>query len=191
MILPMNGGRKNIHEEKTLFTQLPPVTERRCFRRGEFLPGKEDVEKFFRPTSWLHFLRNEGDPETPPFFHRGRVKKKRKGKKKKKKKDTSATWKVFFIHFPLSFVRIVRKSKRERNVSRRNVFDPSRVSIIHRRIEFLKRHIRSFTASCLGHKRRGKAVKHFVTFHHLQSIPSILRTTSIDPRSPMNRRDRS
>lgn len=191
MILPMNGGRKNIHEEKTLFTQLPPVTERRCFRRREFLPGKEDVEKIFQTDLLASFFKKRGWPRNTTVFPSRKGEKKRKGKKKKKKKDTSATWKVFFIHFPLSFVRIVRKSKKERNVSRRNVSDPSRVSIIHRRIEFLKRHIRSFTASCLGHKRRGKAVKHFVTFHHLQSIPSILRTTSIDPRSPMNRRDRS
>lgn len=60
MILPMNGGKKNIHEEKTLFTQLPPVTERRCFRRGEFLPGKEDVEKIFQTDLLASFFKKRG-----------------------------------------------------------------------------------------------------------------------------------
>ena len=80
------GRRKNIHEEKTLFIQA-----RLCH-------GKKMLKKFFKPTSWLHFLRNEGDPETPPLFHREGVKKE-KEKRKREEERYIRNVKSFFYTF--------------------------------------------------------------------------------------------
>lgn len=89
-------------------------TKRKRFLHSSLLSRKEDVfggessfqgrktwKKFFRPTSWLHFLRNEGDPETPPFFHRGRVKKKKERKEEEEEKRYIRNVKSFFYTFSL------------------------------------------------------------------------------------------
>lgn len=138
-----------------------PGRERRCGKNflRTLLLASNTAASFFKKRGWP---RNTTE----------------KKEKKRRRKKIYPERKLLFIHFFLAICPHCWKSKGEN--------DPSRVSIIHRRIEFLNRHIRSFTASCLGHKRRRKAVKHFLTF---QSIRSILRTTSIDPRPPMNRRD--
>lgn len=154
MILPMNGGGggKIFTKRKRFLYKLASVTERRCFRRGQFLPGKEDVEKIFQTDLLASFFKKRGWPRNTTAFPSRRGEK-RKGKEKKRRRKIHPQREKFFLYiFPCHLSALFKK--RERNVSRRNVSDPSRVSIIHRRIEFLKRHIRSFTASCLGHKRR-------------------------------------
>lgn len=98
-------------------------TKRKRFLHSSLLSRKEDVfggessfqgrktwKKFFRPTSWLHFLRNEGDPETPPFFHRGRVKKKEK-KRRRRKKIHPQREKFFLYIFPCHLSALFEKAK--------------------------------------------------------------------------------
>lgn len=62
MILPMNGGGggKIFTKRKRFLYKLASVTERRCFRRGQFLPGKEDVEKIFQTDLLASFFKKRG-----------------------------------------------------------------------------------------------------------------------------------
>lgn len=101
MILPMNEEgeeEKYSRRENAFYTSSPLSRKEDVFGGDSSFHGRKTWKKFFKPTSWLHFLRNEGDPETPPLFHREGVKKE-KEKRKREEERYIRNVKSFFYTF--------------------------------------------------------------------------------------------